>query len=249
MAEETKNQSSKLIAPIIIVLLLVASFLAGTIFKGGRPLKSGESGQAPDKIISPTIAPQAFDEETVPEVLGEADLIEIEKSVNVKGNPNAKVTIVEFSEFQCPFCKRYFDETYNKIWEEYGNKINYIFRDYPLPFHPLAQITAEAARCAGDQGKYWDYHNLLFSRHGEWSNQTDAVPLLTTFAVDLKLNEADFSACLSSGKYTQSVKDDLALGQRLGIGGTPSFFINGRLLVGAVPFESFKAIIDEELQN
>ena len=116
-----------------------------------------------------------------------------------------------------------------------------------MPFHQHAQETAEAARCAGDQGQYWEMHDLLFENQSDWSQESDITDTLVSYAGELGLNESQFSSCLESGKFTQAVKDDQALGQSVGIQGTPSFFINGQKIVGAAPYSSFKALIDREL--
>lgn len=162
----------------------------------------------------------------------------------VKGNENAPVTIVEFSEYQCPFCGKYFKETYPKIVEEYINtgKVKYVFRDFPLSFHQYAQKAAEAAECAQDQGKYWEMHDKLFQ------NQKNLdIDSLKKYAKDIGLDVEEFNSCLDSGKYASEVQKDFNDGQKYGVSGTPTFFINGIELVGAYPFDSFKQIIDAEL--
>jgi protein-disulfide isomerase len=126
--------------------------------------------------------------------------------------------------------------------ETYGDKIQRVFRDYPLAFHDNAQISAEAANCASDQGKFWEYHDKLFENQGKLDKAS-----LIQYAADMELDGASFTECLDSGKYTNDVKQDFADGQAVGVTGTPAFFINGRFLNGAVPYEQFAAIIDEEL--
>jgi protein-disulfide isomerase len=251
--EKKEKDLVKIITPIFIVLLIVTSFLGGSLVTQLKFMGKGEKeAPVPQKAqkASPTTRPKTQEEKEEQETVLEAeDLALIEDSETVKGNPEAPITIVEFSEYQCPYCKRYVDETYGKLWDEYGDKIRYIFRDYPLPFHQHAQKTAEAARCGGEQDKYWEYHDLLFERNSEWASSEDPNSVLNDFAKELGLDTDQFSECLSSGKYTQAVKDDFKLGQRVGVSGTPSFFINGRLLVGAQPFENFKVIIEEELSK
>lgn len=237
--------------PLLIVLLVIVSFLLGTTWTRLRYVQKQQvvSGGKGQQIASPSPAVKAINP-TEPEVLGAEDQAEIVKNpAAVKGSEEAKITIVEFSEYQCPFCKKYVDEAYTKIWTDYGDKIRYIFHDYPLEFHQHAQKVAEAARCAGDQGKYWEYHDKLFAEREKWVDQQDATETLVSFAASLGLNKGSFRECLTSGKFTQVVKDDLALGQKVGVSGTPSFFINGKKLVGAQPYEAFKAIIEEELKK
>lgn len=240
MAEERRIPS--LTIPALAILLTVAAFLAGSFWTKIQYLQGGTQEEV---VASP--APEEIEEgETV---LGAEEIAKIAVGGAVKGSEEAPVTIVEFSEYQCPFCKKYVDEAYQQIGEEYGDQIRYIFRDYPLPFHQHAQKMAEVARCAGDQEKYWEMHDLLFEKQDEWTEETEIGDLITTYASSLGLATEEFSDCLDSGKYTQAVQDDFELGQTVGVSGTPTFFINGRMLVGAYPFEAFKEIIDEELNQ
>lgn len=160
-----------------------------------------------------------------------------------KGPANAPVTIVEFSDYQCPFCSRA-EETVKKVMEAYKGKVRVVFRDYPLPFHQQAQKAHEAANCAGDQNKYWEMHEKLFA-----NQQALAVPQLKDHAKGLGLDQAKFDKCLDSGDKAKIVQDAKKAGDEVGVNGTPAFFINGRPLSGAVPFEKFKEIIDIELKG
>lgn len=158
-----------------------------------------------------------------------------------RGNKNAKVTIIEFTDYQCPFCGRA-RPTVNQIIDTYGDKVHYVLRDFPLNFHPYAQKAAEAAECAGDQDKYWEYSKVL------WANQKALdIPDLKKYAKELNLDTAKFDKCLDTGQFTAEVNKDIADGSKAGVTGTPSFFINGQLLTGARPFEQFKEVIDLEL--
>jgi len=238
-----EKKTTNFTTPILAVLLTIVSFLLGSIWTKNKYLTEAvqkEEGRAAQ--TSPAPRPK---EKTN---LSEEERVKIEKQgAAIKGKEGAPITIVEFSEYQCPFCKRYVDETYGKLWQEYGDQLRYVFHDYPLNFHSHAQKLAEVARCAGDQGQYWEMHDLLFKKREEWVNKRDISANITSYVKQLGLNQADFDRCLSSGKFTQTVKDDFALGQSLGVNGTPTFFINGKKLVGAQPFENFKAIIDQEL--
>lgn len=159
----------------------------------------------------------------------------------VRGNPSAPITIVEFSDYQCPFCARV-NPTLAKVMETYGDKVKIVFKDYPLPNHPEAPKASEAARCAGEQKKYWEMHDAMFA-----NQRALGVPTLKQTARALGLDGAAFDACLDSGKYAATVRAGFALGERMGVNSTPTLYINGRPLIGAMPFENFKAIIDEEL--
>ncbi|MBF0126477.1 MAG: DsbA family protein [Magnetococcales bacterium] len=159
-----------------------------------------------------------------------------------KGDAKAPVTIIEFSDFECPYCRRA-QVVLKKVQEAYGDKVRMVFRHYPLPFHAKAPKASEAAQCAQDLGKFWPMHDLLFDEKTKLE-----VPDLKVHAKTLGLDQEKFDKCLDSGKHGDRVMADLADGKKLGVTGTPTFFINGVRLVGAQPFEKFKAVIDEELK-
>jgi protein-disulfide isomerase len=158
-----------------------------------------------------------------------------------RGKTDAPVTIVEFSDFQCPFCVKA-EPTVMQVLAAYPGKIRLVYRDYPLPFHPLAPKAAEASHCAEDQGKYWEMHGKMFGANGALS-----VEHLKQYAREVGLDGAKFDKCLDSGEKAKAVADNFKAGKKLGVNGTPAFFINGRLLSGALPLEEFKKVIDEEL--
>ncbi len=161
-----------------------------------------------------------------------------------KGPPGAPITIVEFSDFQCAYCKRVLT-VLNQVLERYPDQVKLAFRDFPIQnIHPQAQQAAEAAHCASEQGKFWEYHDLLFE------NQ-DTIPTanFADHAKTIGLEVASFQACLDSQKYKTKVERNYADGVKAGVSGTPAFFINGRLVSGAQPLEAFKAVIDEELDR
>ena len=159
-----------------------------------------------------------------------------------RGSKDAPVTIVEFSDFQCPFCKTA-TTTVKQILDKYPGKVRLVFRDYPLAsIHPQAPKAHEAARCAAEQGKFWEYHDVLFERSPRLTPQD-----LKQYAQELKLDAAAFDQCLDSGKFVAEVDKDFQEGLALGLTGTPSFFINGRQIVGAQPLTAFQKIIDGEL--
>ncbi len=161
-----------------------------------------------------------------------------------KGPQNAPITIVEFSDFQCSYCKRVLS-VLSQVLEQYPKQVKLAFRDFPIQnIHPQAQKAAEAAHCAAEQGKFWEYHDLLFEKQ-------DAIPG-TNYAEHAKalgLDVAAFQACVEARKYQEKVERNYAEGVKAGVSGTPAFFINGRLLSGAQPLEAFKAVIDEELDR
>lgn len=167
--------------------------------------------------------------------------------VSVEGAPfrgaaDAPVTIVEFSEFQCPFCHRV-QATLKQLLDRYPGKVKLAYRDFPLDsLHPLARRASEAARCANDQRKFWEYHDTVFSHFPQASPED-----LKRYAKEVGLDVAKFEGCLSGGVHSAAVQRDIDDGNRLGVNGTPAFFINGRLLSGAQPLDAFVRLIDDEL--
>jgi protein-disulfide isomerase len=160
-----------------------------------------------------------------------------------RGNANAPVTIVEFSDFECPFCGRAV-ETLQQIEKTYGDRVRIVFRDYPLIIHRTAKRAAEASHCADEQGKFWPMHDRLFSKGGPITDND-----ITRFALMEKLDQPAFENCLASGKYKDAWKPSADDGARVGVVSTPTFFVNGRMIVGAPPIEAFTRIIDDELAN
>jgi protein-disulfide isomerase len=170
--------------------------------------------------------------------------VEIETTDPSLGRASAPVTLIEFSDFQCPFCQRV-EPTLKRLRETYGDKLRIVWKDFPLTqIHPQAFKAGEAAHCAGDQGKYWEYHDRLFA------NQQLLQPDdLKKHASELKLDGAAFASCLDGSKYGERVRDGVAQGARLGVNSTPTIYVNGRMLSGAQPYEVFVSVIDEELSR
>lgn len=159
-----------------------------------------------------------------------------------KGPATAPVTIVEFSDFQCPYCSRILP-TIEQALTTYGDKVRVVFRQFPLnSIHPEAQKAAEGSLCAADQGKFWEFHDALFA-----NQQKLGVADLKATAAGLGLNAASFDSCLDSGKFAPQVRADLREGAAAGVTGTPAMFVNGKFLNGVVPFEALAQAIDAEL--
>ena len=159
-----------------------------------------------------------------------------------KGGANAQVEVIEFADFQCPYCLAA-SPTVKRVLETYGDRIRFVYRNYPLPNHPQAVPAAEAAQCANEQGKFWPYHDRLFAEAGKLMDAD-----LKKAAADLGLDAARFNTCVDEHRYKAVVEADQQAGNAAGVNGTPAFFVNGRLLSGAQPFEAFKRVIDEELE-
>jgi protein-disulfide isomerase len=178
-----------------------------------------------------------------------AALLEAGDNSRVLGNPAAKVTFVEFGDFQCPFCGRFYQTAEKEIIEKYvkTGKIKFVWRDFAF----LGQESfdaAQAARCAGDQGKFWQYHDYLFENQKGENQGAFSSTNLKNFGVKLGLDPKTFNSCLDSGKYLNDVKKESELGRELGVTGTPSSFINGRQITGAVPFSQLETVIIEALK-
>ena len=169
--------------------------------------------------------------------------IEVASTDPVKGPANAPITIVEYSDFQCPYCARV-NPTLDQVRKEYGDKVKIVFKDFPLPNHPEAPKAAEAAHCAGEQGKFWELHDRMFA-----NQQALQLPALKEHATAVGLDMNAFNQCLDSGKHSPRVAANLKSGEALGVASTPTLYVNGRPVVGAQSFEYFKAVIDEELAS
>ena len=161
----------------------------------------------------------------------------------IVGPANAPITIVEWSDYQCPFCKRA-HPTVEQVLKEYKDQVRFTYLDYPLPFHQLAMPAAIAVHCAEDQGKFWEYHKNLFEAAGDLSPAD-----LTKRAADIGLDGPKFQACTDAKSHESLIKTNSDDGAALGVTGTPAFFINGRMLVGAQPIDAFRELINDELSR
>ncbi|HXZ78758.1 MAG TPA: thioredoxin domain-containing protein [Terriglobales bacterium] len=159
-----------------------------------------------------------------------------------QGPESAPVTLVEFADFECPYCAKVYPQL-KKLREEFGDKVSIAFKNYPLPMHAHAEKAAEAARCAGDQGKYWEYHDLLFTE-----KQLE-LPQLKKYATELGLDAKSFDKCLDSGQHAAEIQKEVAEGRQLGINATPSFFINGHFFTGAADYNTLRSMVAQQLAN
>lgn len=245
---------------LLVVLLVIASFLIGSLWTKIQYLeKDGVNVQG-----TTTANAQGAGQQAAPQAVPTEDISPKKVSIDddpVLGDKNAKVTMIDFTDFECPFCKRYFDETYSQIKKEYidTGKVKYVARDLPLSFHQNAHKEAQAAECAREQGgdeAYFKYHDEIFKR--TTSNGTGlALDQLSVIANELGLDGSALQTCLDNETYKAEVDKDLADASAVGATGTPTFFIGksetsgtftGTKLVGAQPFSAFKAIIDQQLK-
>ena len=227
----SKSAPNPYVIPASIVVAGV--LIAGAVFYTNRLASAPPAGQ------NAAVAEAVGGQPAVP-----ADLADDDPFL---GDPQAPVTIVEFADFQCPFCGRFFKTTEQEIIEKYvkTGKAKFVYRDFPLTsIHDEAQKSAEAAECADEQGKFWEYHDLTYERQDKLS-----VTHYKAWAAELGLNTAEFNQCLDSGKYFEEVQKDFRDGQAAGVKGTPGTFINSRLVEGALPFAQFQTIIEEELKK
>jgi protein-disulfide isomerase len=221
-------------------------FVDGYPLNGARPMEHfiaavslAEEGRLAEAFTPPP-------EQAAP---GPSD-ISIENAFSI-GNQDAPITIIEYTDFQCPYCSRHFQQTYPRIVEQYVDTgiVQYVFKDFPLTqIHPQALKASEAARCAMDQGAFLEMHDIIFQRQQEWGGG-DPVEVFIGYAGELDLDADAFGACLDSGQHEAAVIADLQEGVALGVTGTPSFFINGYALTGAQPFDVFQQGIDSLLEQ
>lgn len=242
-----QDLGSKLVYVVLLGAFLVIGYLFGSIF----PLQGGGVSTIANNAAAPDPAAQA-QAPAAPAAPDPADVLQKLKNghLPIKGDENAPVTIVEFSDFECPFCGRFYSETLSKIITDYVDtgKAKLYYRHYPLSFHPNATPLALASECANDQGKFWEMHDLIFEKTVAGTSSTATADTMKQWAVDLGLDANTFNSCLDNKTHQSKVDEDFAAGNEVGVSGTPTFYINGKQLVGAQPFESFKAIIDEELK-
>ncbi len=166
----------------------------------------------------------------------------------VLGSPDAPVTIIEYSDYLCPYCAQFATVTMRRIEEEYIDKgqAKLVFRDFPV-HGQVAILGAMVAECAGEQGEFWKMHVLVFERAEEWSQSEDLMATLRGYADQIGIDGAEFESCLRDGTPLEGIQEDYNLAIQDGVTGTPSFLINGNLVVGALPFEEFQRLIEEQL--
>lgn len=250
-----KNSTPKGMIVALVAVVAVAAFFAGAYFSNldSDVLTKSEFEEAISKLESKmAITQQAESQPSVP--------VKISLDNDpIRGDPNAPITILEFSDFQCPFCARFHVQTLPLLLEEYidAGKVNLVYRDFPIQsIHPNALPAAVAAECANEQGKYWEYHDTLFEKQSVWArlNSDAAISTFSQFATDVGLEQQQFDSCLGSGKYLEEVQHDMREAREYGITGTPGFFVGNEeigfvKINGAQPFEIFKRVIDAQLET
>ncbi|MBT8251403.1 MAG: DsbA family protein [Nitrosopumilus sp.] len=237
----------------VIILVGIAAFFAGTYTSSlnSEQITSDDLDKAIAKLELKLLQNQLPTKQPIEPVKISAD------NDPFFGDPDAPITIVEFSDFQCPFCARFHTQTLPAIFEEYieQGKVKLVFRDFPIQsIHPNALPASVAAECANEQGNFKGMHDVLFEKQNEWNRveTVDALSLFSEYASNMQLDQESFDSCLTSGKYIEEIRKDLDDGRDYGVSGTPGFFIgNDQIgyveLKGAQPFDSFKKIIDAQL--
>ena len=242
--------------PVLVTLLILASFFLGSLWTKVQFLEKTNAKTIPSLKQAANPSPENKEtppDQPSPQKAGKKP--EITEKDHVRGNSNAKVTLVEYSDMECPFCKR-FHPTAQQVSDTYKGKVMWVYRHYPLSFHANAQKEAEASECANELGgndAFWKYLDAVYER--TTSNGTGfALDKLVPLAKELGLNETKFKECLDSGKYADHVKEDMNGGSKAGVTGTPGNILltiktgKSNLIAGAVPFETMKAAIDEMLK-
>lgn len=240
---------------VVMVAMVGAAFWTGTLYQQVKLLRAGSAigGQAGQVAGTGTGAGTggAQQPQVQPQVVVEgADWAALLKDpAATLGNKDAKVVMVEFTDYQCPFCKRAFESTWPQIKKDYVDtgKMWYVLRDLPLSFHPNAKPGALAARCAGEQDKYIEMHDMLFTKQDEWAQLADASDKFKEYAKTLGLNTGSFDSCVDDKKYEDVVEADIALAGKVSATGTPTFYVNGKQVVGAQPISAFTSAIEEAL--
>lgn len=229
---------------IIVVIFIGGAYALGSLYTKVQMLEKGEIAAKKQEYNQPAVPP-----ETGGLPVGKAD-IKIADDDPAIGPKNAKVVIVEFTDYQCSFCKSHAEQTISNIKKEFVDtgKVRLVVKDFPLSsIHPNAQKAAEAAHCAGEQKKYFEYHDQLFVTQNDWASLSDPKENFKDLAKKLGLNTNSFNKCLDEEKYAKQVNKNIEEGSKYGVTGTPATFVNGKLIPGAAPYTQFKMAIEEEL--
>jgi protein-disulfide isomerase len=246
------NASKKEKALVVALTLSIAAFVValGSLAYGYTTIKTFRSetlfNTKVSKGIEAYIADQQAKQNQPPEAAKEVTEVSVDNDP-MMGDKDAPVTVIEFSDYQCPFCGKFYSNVMPSLIEKYvkTGKVRFVYRDFPLSFHPLAQPAANATECAREQGgdeMYFKFHDQVFTNQPSLSLEN-----LKKWGKDLGLDTAKFNACIDENRYAKEIEKDAADGQAAGVSGTPATFVNGRLVSGAVPFSVFEKAIEEEL--
>jgi protein-disulfide isomerase len=225
---------------VLLPLAFVAGLSVGFIFWGRSSGTPPQTAAAPQTNSAASAASEANASQQSQKVTRYDIPIDDDP---ILGPENAPITIIEFSDYECPYCRQWHEQVYHRLFETYPDQVRLVYRDFPLyNSHPNAVPAAEAADCADEQGAFWDYHDKLFGMELGLSSEA-----YQQYAEDLNLDMDAFNECVETRKYREEVQADYTFASNLGVRSTPTFFINGIALVGAQPFEVFQQVIDKEL--
>jgi len=249
MDEISPSPDSPKTNPWMVSTLVLAGIIIG-FGVSQIPAFKIEGGTQQAAVVKPQKQVEAQKKEPENKALTAEQIAKLPDDDTVIGDPNAPIAFVEFSDFQCPYCARFFKTTLPLIEENYikTGKVKLIYRDFPIGGHAQAELTAQTAECADEQGKFRQMHDLLFREQESWAGNEDALKLMKEYAKKLGLDAKQFNECLDSKKYASEVRKDLVDGATSGISGTPGFFVNGKIISGAMPYEEvFKPVFEAEL--
>lgn len=246
-----KSTYNRLIIAIISVAI-VSAFLVGYVV-------GGETAE-PKEVIIREVVRDSQTRQTTQEQFGPQIIRNISIDDDpMKGDPDAPITIIEFSDFQCPFCAKFHQSTLPLIEQNYISigKVNFVYRDFPIQsIHPNAVTAALASECADDQGKFWEIHDMIFENQRNWQGLqiSQSTSIFKEYAIEIGLNTDEFDSCMTSGKHFEEIQNDLNDGVAYGVTGTPGFFVGNEKigftkLTGAQPFSTFQRVIDEQLSR
>lgn len=254
MCMSKKKKSSTLHTTINVLILVSVGALLGLVYftdfnNANSTITTNETAQAPEQTTDTPDDPQLPDPtnnttRTTENLAG--SLTDDDPYLGAKESP---IVIIEFSDYQCPFCKDFYEDTYLDLKEDYIDKgiIKYVFRDFPLQAHPQAVIAATAASCAGEQNMYWEMHDTLFENQNFWSNTTDTSQKLVDLGKSLGLNETQLKNCIEESPYEQEIANDITDALANEVKKTPTLFINNTMLVGAQPLTVVEQVIQNEI--
>jgi protein-disulfide isomerase len=229
---------------LVMPLIFVIGLGFGYLLRGWLPL-SGAASAAAESASRPETS--TGDQQPEAEASSASQQV-IRYDVPVDDDPvlgaeDAPITIIEFSDYECPYCRQWHAEVYSQLIDTYGDQIRFVYRDFPLEsIHSNAKSAAQAANCAHEQGVFWEYHEMLFSMEQGLGSEA-----YLEYASQLDADQAAFKECIDSGRYQEEVQADFEFAAELGVRSTPTFFVNGIAVVGAQPFEIFQQVIESEL--
>ena len=252
-----KKFTFKILIAAVVITMIIAAFFVGYYVSNidSNAVSQKELQNAISKLELKILQNQLPTNQQAPQLPTKV-IISIDDDP-MKGNPDAKITIIEFSDFQCPFCAKFHTDTLPLLEKNYisTGKVNFVYRDFPIQsIHPNAVPAAFASECADDQGKFWEMHDMVLQNQNKWKGLSieQSMNLFSEYAYEIGLNDIEFDTCMVSEKHLDEIRNDLDDGRAYGVTGTPGFFVGNEeigftKLIGAQPFSSFQKVLDEQL--